>query len=110
MQQQPAGRRLVLTSVNQLITLVRGNPQLVDAIPKFKAFTQMDMSPAPKRSCNCANKINFTTPDQNKQTAESVLSSLSAADFLQVKSALDLNELCYYKRNEQQNKLEMICV
>jgi hypothetical protein len=110
MQPSAAGKRLVLTSVNQLITLVRGNPQLAQEIPKFGTFTQMGLSVTPKKSCNCGGAANFTTPDAGKQTAESVLSSLTSADFLKVKSVLDLSELCYYKRSEDQNKLEMICV
>lgn len=108
--QTSAGKRLVLTSVNQLITLVRGNPQLAQEIPKFGALTNASLSTAPKKACNCGRSANFVTPDSNQQTAESVLSSLTAADFLKVKSVLGLNQLCYYKRSADQNKLELICV
>jgi len=108
--QQNRPRRLVLTSVNQVITLVRGNPKLAELMPKLSALDNMELSTAPKKSCNCGGKQNFTTPDVNKQTTENILSSMGAADFLQIKNILELTELCYYKRNTELNKLEMICV
>lgn len=104
----PNIRRLVLTSVNQVIALAKNNPILTERLPKLAKLTDMPLSTSPKKSCNCGAKQNFTTPDVNKQVTESILSSMDAADFLQIKSALDLNELCYYKRTE--GKLELICV
>jgi len=101
---------MVLTSVNQLITLARTTPALAGAIPKLSKLTTMDLSTAPKKSCNCGSKMNFTTVDVNKQVAESLLSSLSMQDFQAIKSVLDLTELCYYKRDVSQNRLELICV
>jgi hypothetical protein len=105
----PKTKRLVLTSVNQVIALVQSNPQLVQQMPRFSKLSTMAPSTSPKKSCNCGAKKNITTPDVNKQATENILSSLSPADFLQIKSILALNELCYYNRNSD-NKLEMICV
>jgi hypothetical protein len=101
-------KRLVLTSVNQLITLVKNNPAIAQQMPRFTPLTNKDLSQSPKKSCNCGGKVNYTTPDGNKQIAENILSSLKPSDFEQIKSILGLNELCYYKRG--QDKLEMICV
>ncbi len=101
-------KRLVLTSVNQVIVLTKNNPILAEKLPKLAKLIDMPLSTAPKKSCNCGGKQNFTTPDVNKQVTESILSSMDSSDFLQIKNALDLNELCYYKRAE--GKLELICV
>jgi hypothetical protein len=103
-------KRLVLTSVNQLITLARTNPQLVSAMPKLEPLVKMDLSTAPKKSCNCGSKVNWVSPDANKQTTEMLLSSLQLNDFVGIKNALNLNELCYYKRSDSEKKLELICV
>lgn len=102
-------KRLVLTSVNQVIALVQSNPQLVGQIPRFERLRTMTPSTTPKKSCNCGAKKNITTPDVNKQAAESVLSSLDNSDFIKIKNVLGLNELCYYSRNSE-NKLEMTCI
>jgi hypothetical protein len=107
---KPASKRLVMTSVNQIIFLVRNNPILADKIPKLANLGQMSLSEAPKKSCNCGGKQNITTPDVNKQVAESTLSSLVTDDFIQIKNVLGLEELCYYKRSSDQSKLELICV
>jgi hypothetical protein len=69
----------------------------------------MSLSTTPKKTCNCAKK-NISTPDVNKQVAEQVLSSMSDADFKDIKQVLNLDELCYYKRNTETNKLDLICV
>jgi hypothetical protein len=106
----PKNKRLVLTSVNQVIVLTQNNPILVEKLPKLAKLVAMPLSTAPKKSCNCGGKQNFTTQDVNKQVTESILSSLDTADFLQIKNALGLNELCYYKRNVEQNKLELLCL
>lgn len=106
----PTPKRLVLTSVNQVIMLARQYPQLVEQMPKLSKLTDMALSEAPKKSCNCGSKQNFTTPDVNKQVAENILSSLGDTDFLQIKNILSLDQLCYYKRNLERDKLELICV
>jgi hypothetical protein len=106
---QKKNKRLVLTSVNQVITLVRNNPQLSEQMTRFAPLKDVPLSTAPKKSCNCGSKQNFTTPDANKQVAENILSSLTTQDFLQIKSILGLNELCYYKRSTEKNQLELIC-
>jgi hypothetical protein len=100
-------KRLVLTSVNQILMLVKSNPRL-QALPRFNGLEKNDLSTTPTKSCNCARPI--VTPDVNKQILENTLSSLSSKDFQDVKAALELDELCYYNRNIQTNKLEMICV
>lgn len=109
MTPQPT-RKLVMTSVNQLISLAKNNPKLLEQIPKFSQLDQASYSEAPKKSCNCGSKQNFTTPDVNKQVAESILSSLTTEDFNKIKSVLGLDELCYYSRNPQLNKLELTCL
>lgn len=106
----PTPKRLVLTSVNQVITLARQYPQLAEKMPKFEDIGKLPFSETPKKSCNCGGKQNFTTPDVNKQTAENFLSSLEDADFLQIKSILSLDQLCYYKRNLELRKLDLICL
>ena len=106
----PNQNRLVLTSVNQLIFLARNNPNLRDQVPVLEKLSTMDPSTSPKKSCNCGSKQNITTPDANKQVAESILSGLTTEDFVKVKNALNLNQLCYYKRNIELGKLELICV
>jgi hypothetical protein len=106
---EPAkSKRLVLTSVNQLITLVKNNPVIAQQMPRFSPLTSTELSHTPKKSCNCGGKTNYTTPDGNKQIAENILNSLKSTDFQQIKSILGLNELCYYKR--VQDKLDLICV
>jgi len=103
-------KRLVMTSVNQVIMLARNNPQIIEQMPKLAKLGNMTLSDAPKKSCNCGSKQNFTTPDANKQISESILSSLNEQDFLQIKNILELEQLCYYKRNLDSHKLELICV
>ena len=103
-------RRIVLTSVNQVLILVQRNPILAEQMPRFSGLLKTDLSTAPKKSCNCGGKQNITTPDANKQLTENLLSSLTKEEFLNMKSILGLDELCYYNRNTAQNKLELICV
>jgi hypothetical protein len=103
-------KRIVLTSVNQVLVLVNRNPSLAEQMPRFAGLVNTPLSTTPKKSCNCGSKQNITTPDVNKQVTENLLSSLSKEDFLQMKSILGLDELCYYTRNTVQNKLELICV
>jgi hypothetical protein len=105
-----AAKRMVLTSVNQVLVLVSRNPSLAEQMPRFAGLVNTPLSTAPKKSCNCGGKQNITTPDVNKQVTENLLSSLTKEDFLQMKSILGLDELCYYSRNTAQNKLELICV
>jgi hypothetical protein len=90
--------------------LVRNNPNLMEAMPKFWPLKDVPLSQAPKKSCNCGAKQNITTPDINKQTAENILNSLNDQDFLQIKSVLGLDQLCYYKRNTETNRLDQICL
>jgi hypothetical protein len=101
-------KRLVLTSVNQVIVLAKNNPVLAEKLPKLAKLVEMPLSTSPKKSCNCGGRQNFTTPDVNKQVTEGILSSLDSSDFSQIKSTLDLAELCYYKRID--GKLELVCV
>jgi hypothetical protein len=109
--EQKKPKRLVLTSVNQLITLVKNNEKLAQNFPRLGGLISAPLSTAPKKSCNCGGKQNFTTPDVNKQVAESALSSLTSSDFNTIKNVLDLNELCYYKREGGPNgKLSLVCV
>lgn len=103
-------KRLILTSVNQLLYIIKSNPTIADVIPGFKGLASAEPSTTPKKSCNCGSKQNFTTPDVNKQVAENVLSSLGNEDFLKIKNVLNLDSLCYYKRNIELNRLEMICI
>jgi hypothetical protein len=105
---QTNSKRLVLTSVNQVIVLAKNNPAIIEKIPKLAKLIDMPLSTAPKKSCNCGAKQNITTPDVNKQITESILSSLESSDFVEIKNVLDLKELCYYKRVD--NKLSLICV
>lgn len=106
----PHVRRMVLTSVNQVLVLVNRNPILAEKMPRFAGLLNTPLSTTPKKSCNCGAKQNITTPDATKQLAENLLSSLTREDFLQMKSILELDELCYYTRTANQNKLELICV
>ena len=109
--EQQKSKRLVLTSVNQLITLVKNNDQLAQAFPRLRGLSSAALSTTPKKSCNCGGKQNFTTPDANKQVAENALSSLSSSDFQKIKDVLALNELCYYRREGGPNgKLSLVCV
>jgi hypothetical protein len=102
-------KKLILTSVNQLITLAKTNAALASSVPKLAQIRDMELSTAPKKSCNCGGKQNFTTPDVNKQVSENILSSLNSSDFGQIKNALGLSELCYYRRNSSSNALELVC-
>ena len=104
------GKRMVLTSVNQVIVLAKNNPELAEKLPKLKPLVDMQFSSAPKKACNCGGKTNFTTTDVNKQVTENLLSSLTQQDFLDIKNILGLSELCYYNRNHELNKLDMVCV
>ena len=105
---QNPGKRLVLTSVNQVLALTRNNPILAQVIPKLKDLVSMPPSEAPKKSCNCGSKTNWTTPDVGKQKTENILNSLTPDDFIQIKNTLNYSELCYYKRIA--DKLELVCV
>lgn len=107
---KPPARRIVLTSVNQVLVLVRNNPILAERMPRFSSLVSTPLSTAPKKSCNCGSKQNITTPDVNKQVAENLLSSLTNEEFAEMKSILGVTELCYYNRNTLQNNLELICV
>jgi len=101
---------MVLTSVNQVLVLVNRHPILAEKMPRFAKLIDTPLSTAPKKSCNCGGKQNITTPDVNKQMTENLLSSLTREDFMQMKSILELDELCYYSRDTTQNKLELTCV
>lgn len=105
---KPVNKRLVLTSVNQLLVLIKTNPQLAEAVPRLAQLAGNNLSETPKKSCNCGSKNNVTTTDVNKQISENVLSALTPQDFSKIKNVLGLNELCYYKREDKQ--LKMICV
>jgi hypothetical protein len=106
----PKNKRLVLTSVNQVIALTKNNPVLAEKLPKLGKLLDMPPSTSPKKSCNCGGRQNITTPDVNKQVTESILTSLGIADFTQIKEALSLDEICYYKRVAETGRLELICV
>lgn len=103
----PQKKRMILTSVNQILTLIKSNDKLQN-LPRFKGLKDKELSTTPSKTCNCARPIR--TPDVNKQILEGVLSSLTPKDFQDIKDALGLDELCYYNRNTKTNKLEMICV
>ena len=103
-------KKLILTSVNQLIMLVKNNPNLLIALPRFSQLNNATLSQAPKKSCNCGSKQNFTTPDVNKQIAENLLSSLTAEEFNTIKNVLGLSELCYYRRDPATNTLGVNCI
>jgi hypothetical protein len=104
----PGKKRLVLTSVNQVIMLVKNMPALAQQVPRLQGLVALPMSSAPKKSCNCGSKQNFTTPDAGKQQAESILTSLNDADYLQIKNILKFDELCYYRR--ENGELVLKCV
>lgn len=103
-------KKLVLTSVNQLIQLLYNNKHVADNVPQLKPILEMSPSSSPKKSCNCGSKTNFTTPDANKQVAESILSRLSTEDYVKIKTALNLEQICYYKRSTETNSLVLHCV
>jgi hypothetical protein len=87
--------------------LVKNNNIIAEQIPKLKILSDVQLSTSPKKSCNCGAKQNITTPDANKQMTENLLSSLTSEDFIQIKTVLGLEELCYYRRTA--DKLELIC-
>jgi hypothetical protein len=101
-------KNLILSSVNQVLTLVKGNPQLAAALPKFSPLLSLQAAETPTKSCNCS--MNVSTPAVSKQITEAILSSLNSEDFMTIKNILVLDKLCYYKRNSVENKLELICV
>lgn len=103
-------KKLVLTSVNQLLTLVQNNSELINHVPALASLHALTLSKSPQKACNCGGAKNIVTPDTNKQVAEQILSSLSSEDFNKIKKTLSLDSLCYYRRNTEQNKLELICV
>jgi hypothetical protein len=103
-------KKLILTSVNQLIELVKNNSTLASAVPALSPIAGLGLSTTPKKSCNCGARKQIVTPDTNKQIAEQILSSLNTEDFTKIKNVLNLDSLCYYKRNTEQNKLELICI
>lgn len=100
-------KRVVLTSVNQILALAKSNDALL-GLPRFGPLRNMTNSVTPKKGCNCGAKTNFLVSDENKQVMESILSSLTKQDFLDVKHVLGLDELCYYVRGAT-NKLELVC-
>jgi hypothetical protein len=108
--EQPSSKRLVLTSVNQLITLVRQNPQLTASVPRLNLIGRQTLAEAPKKSCNCGSKRNVQTDAPAKQAAEQVLSALTVMEFKTIKNVLRVDQLCYYKRNLTDNSLELICI
>jgi hypothetical protein len=110
MTDQTNPKQLILSSVNQVLALVKSNPQIVESLPKFAPLLAAAPSETPKKSCNCSGRQNITTPDVNKQITESILSSLTTEDFSQIKNILALDKLCYYKRDVELNKLELVCV
>jgi len=103
-------KKLTLTSVNQLIELVKNNLNLATEVPALAPIANLSLSTAPQKTCNCAANKKIVTADANKQLAEQILSSLTESDFIKIKNVLNLYVLCYYKRNTEQNKLELICV
>jgi hypothetical protein len=105
-----ANKRLVLTSVNQILTLAQQNSEIVNRVPKLNILVGRQMSTTPKKACNCGAKKNIQTADANKQIAEQVLSTLNYQDFVSIKNVLELDQLCYYKRNIADNSLQLHCV
>jgi hypothetical protein len=104
----PSEKNLILSSVNQVLSLVKGNPQIASTLPKLAPLLTLEEASTPNKSCNCS--MNVTTPAGSKQVTESILSSLNNDDFTAIKNILALDKLCYYKRNSAENKLELICV
>jgi hypothetical protein len=110
-------KRLVLTSATQVIMLTRSNPQLPASIPKLASLLPSQpveiqptfLEPA-KKSCNCGARKIMAGAEPSKSVVEGVLSSLESADFLQIKNILMLDQLCYYKRNTELDKLELTCI
>jgi hypothetical protein len=103
----PGKKRLVLSSVNQLILLVKNNEKIRE-LPRFSAIKAMELSTTPTKTCACEKP--WKTPDVNKQVIENTLSSFKPEDFRQLRDALSLDELCYYLRNRDTKKLELFCV
>jgi hypothetical protein len=103
----PGKKRMVLTSVNQLILLAKNNDK-VKNLSRFKEITAMELSTSPTKTCSC--KMAWKTQDLNKQVIENTLSSFKSSDFVELRNALELDELCYYLRNRETKKLEMFCV
>ena len=110
-------KRLVLTSAAQVIMLARSNPQLPLNIPKLASLLpsqpgeiQATTAEPAKKSCNCGAAKPMAGAEPSKHVVESVLSSLESADFLQIKNILMLDQLCYYKRNTELDKLELTCI
>ena len=103
-----AKRRLVLSSVNQVLAVIRNNQKLLN-LPKFATIKNLSPSAAPKKGCNCGHKKNVALPDNTKQIIENILTSLDGNDYTQIKNTLQLDELCVYRRNVTSNNLEMVC-
>lgn len=102
-------KRLVLTSVNQILTLAQQNSAIIASVPKLQILVGRPLSVAPKKACNCGAK-NIQTHDVNKQLAEQILSTLTRQDFESIKKVLELDQLCYYKRNMEDNSLQLHCI
>jgi hypothetical protein len=102
-----AKKKLILSSINQLILIVKNNER-AQSLPKFSKIKTMELSSSPTKTCNCARP--WKVEDQNKQVIENTLSSFTPGEFAELKNALELDELCYYLRDMNTKKLELICV
>jgi hypothetical protein len=110
-------KRLVLAGASQVANLVRGNPAIVQQVPKLSPLLNSPQAsretPTASGGCGCKRNNNTANTQASSQGlksyAENILSTLSTDDFIKIKNVLGLAEICYYTRNNQANQLELVC-
>lgn len=105
-------KRLVLAGSAQIASLIRGNPEILNHVPRLAPL--LNSAPAGRSQssgCGCnRNNSQQTATEKNRVQAENILSTLSNEDFIKIKNVLGVGELCYYTRNNPTSQLDLICV
>ena len=104
-------KRLVLAGSAQIASLIRGNPEILNHVPRLAPLLNTTTTGRPQSSgCGCRKNSQQQISDSNRVQAENILSTLSNEDFIKIKNVLGVGELCYYTRNNPTSQLDLICV
>lgn len=102
-------KQLVLSSITQFAEVIHSNPSLSD-LPVFRAMKPaVDLATSAK-SCGCGQAKKQAKLQEARQMFEVALANITPADLQSVKSALNLDSLCYFSRNKVTGSLDKLCI
>jgi len=101
-------RRLVISSLPTMLDVIRRFPEVykISAFAAVKPYVDQvaKVKPSGCATCRGANPMTKYT-----KAFENALLSLSSNDMEFLKKLLSVEQVCYYIRNSQTNKLELKC-